>query len=197
MDPSQMERLRDAVLAPYIQLATTLIGRPRRCGGNMFRHQMDTLGILIDYGYVDSVVLKAAIIHDLIEDEPGFSIDEIISLPDGQTVLTLVREVSRTADESKSEFLTRIRRRGSQHAKVLKVADRLSNMIGLGLVNDLQFIKRYILETALYVYPIAEEVNENMARELRDLISSRMDLLVQRPIVDTPPVRAMALPDDE
>jgi hypothetical protein len=55
-------------------------------------------------------------------------------------------------------------------------------MIGLGLVNDIHFIKRYILETALYVYPIAEEVNDNMARELRDLLSSRLDLLVQRPL---------------
>jgi (p)ppGpp synthase/HD superfamily hydrolase len=193
-----MERLRDAVLAPYIQLATTLIGRPRRCGGNMFRHQMDTLGILIDYGYVDPVVLKAAIIHDLIEDEPGFKVDEITKLPEGEAVLSLVREVSKTADESKAEFLIRIRRRGSPLAKVLKVADRLSNMIGLGLVNDLQFIKRYILETALYVYPIAEEVNEHMARELRDLISSRMDLLVQRPVVAPVPLpaRSMDLPDD-
>jgi (p)ppGpp synthase/HD superfamily hydrolase len=186
VNPTQMERLRDAQLAPYIQLATTLIGRPRQCGGNMFRHQMDTLGILIDYGYVDPVLLKAAIIHDLIEDEPDFRIEEITSLADGAAVLALVREVSRSATESKADFLTRIRRRGSVHAKVLKVADRLSNMIGLGLVNDIQFLKRYILETALYVYPIADEVNENMARELRDLISSRMDLLVQRPLL-TPP----------
>jgi len=187
VNPSQMERLRDAVLAPYIQLATTLIGRPRRCGGNMFRHQMDTLGILIDYGYVDPVLLKAAIIHDLIEDEPTFRVEEITCLPDGEAVLSLVREVSKDPAETKADFLNRIRHRGSSLAKVLKVADRLSNMIGLGLVNDINFIKRYILETALYVYPIADEVNENMARELRDLISSRMDLLMHRPLGSTQP----------
>jgi (p)ppGpp synthase/HD superfamily hydrolase len=186
VDPMQMESLRQAVLAPYIQIATALIGKPRRCGGNMFRHQMDTLGILIDYGYVDHILLKAAVIHDLIEDDPSFSLEKILALQDGDEVLSLVREVSKLATETKAEFLTRIRKHGSHSAKVLKVADRLSNMIGLGLVTDLGFIKRYILESALYVYPIAEEIDDNMARELRDLISSRMDLLSQRPIVPAP-----------
>jgi (p)ppGpp synthase/HD superfamily hydrolase len=180
-----MERLRQAVLAPYIQIATALIGKPRRCGGNMFRHQMDTLGILIDYGYVDHILLKAAVIHDLIEDDPGVRTEQITSLPDGPQVLGLVLEVSRAPSETKADFLTRIRSLGSQNAKVLKVADRLSNMIGLGLVTDLSFIKRYILETALYVHPIADEIDQNMARELRDLISSRMDLLSQRPVLVT------------
>jgi (p)ppGpp synthase/HD superfamily hydrolase len=186
VDPTQMERLREVVLAPYIQIATALIGKPRRCGGNMFRHQIDTLGILIDYGYVDHILLKAAVIHDLIEDDPSFDLAQILALQDGAEVLELVREVSKLPTETKAEFLERVRRRGSHSAKVLKLADRLSNMIGLGLVTDLSFIKRYIIESALYVYPIAEEIDANMARELRDLISSRMDLLSQRPIVPTP-----------
>ncbi len=180
MNERDLESMRQVVLAPYIQLATVLVGKPRRCGGNMFRHQMDTLGILIDYGYFNHVLLKAAVIHDLLEDDPYFKTSQVMSLADGADVLVLVREVSKDPDESKEAFLTRIRRQGSQQAKVLKVADRLSNMISLGLVNDMVFIKRYIMETALYVYPIAEEVNANMAEEMRDLISSRMDILAQR-----------------
>lgn len=180
MKPDQMENLKQTVLAPYIQLATTLIGKPRRCGGNMFRHQMDTLGILIDYGFVDAVLLKASVIHDLIEDTPDFDLSQIQELPDGDKVLKLVFEVSRTPDETKVEYLTRVRKQGSQMAKVLKVADRLSNLISLGMVNDLGFVKRYVLETAFYIYPIADEVSEDMAREMRDLISSRIDLLAQR-----------------
>ena len=61
MGSEQMLQLRDMVLAPYMQLATGLIGKARHAGGNMFRHQMDTLAILIDYGYIDSVLLKASI----------------------------------------------------------------------------------------------------------------------------------------
>ncbi len=180
MNEREMDSLRRVVLAPYIQLATPLISKPRRAGGNMFRHQMDTLGILIDYGYFEHVLLKASVIHDLVEDVPGFDVEKILAQDDGHEVLELVREVTRLEGETKEDFLGRIRRHGSRQAKVLKVADRISNMVSLGLVNDLTFVKRYILESALYVYPVAEEVDPNMAKELRDLISSRMDLLAQR-----------------
>ncbi|HRU78860.1 MAG TPA: hypothetical protein P5214_10745, partial [Rectinema sp.] len=70
MNKTAMLRLKRMHLAPYIQLATSLIGKPRRSGGNMFRHQLDTMAILIDYGYIDSVLLKASLIHDLLEDAP-------------------------------------------------------------------------------------------------------------------------------
>ena len=54
MDTETMQQLADMRLAPYMQLATQLIGKVRYAGGNMFRHQIDTMGILIDYGYIDS-----------------------------------------------------------------------------------------------------------------------------------------------
>jgi (p)ppGpp synthase/HD superfamily hydrolase len=177
MEERDVEQLRTIALMPYIHLATSLIGKPRECGGNMFRHQMDTLAILLDYNFFDRVLLKASVIHDLIEDNPNTDINRISSLEDGPEVLVLVREMTKGPGESKDAFLRRIRNRSSRNCKVLKVADRISNMISLGLVNDLDFIKRYSLETAFLVYPIAEEISEHMARELRDLISSRMGLL--------------------
>ena len=54
MKAEEMQLLSDMHLAPFMQLATGLIGKARHAGGNMFRHQMDTLAILIDYGYIDS-----------------------------------------------------------------------------------------------------------------------------------------------
>ena len=65
MDTQQMLQLKNIYLAPYMQLATELIGKARHAGGNMFRHQIDTMAILIDYGYIDSVLLKAACVHDV------------------------------------------------------------------------------------------------------------------------------------
>ena len=44
MDEDAMLTLKNMHLAPYIQLATSLIGKLRRSGGNMFRHQLDTMG---------------------------------------------------------------------------------------------------------------------------------------------------------
>ena len=45
MDDSNMNQLGNMRIAPYMQLATALIGKARHAGGNMFRHQMDTLAI--------------------------------------------------------------------------------------------------------------------------------------------------------
>ena len=40
-------------MAPYIVKAMALIGVKRRAGSNMFRHQISTLGILLDYKIID------------------------------------------------------------------------------------------------------------------------------------------------
>jgi len=178
MTTEQTHHMSEMHLAPYIQVATLLIGKSRRAGGNMFRHQIDTLGILIDYGYIDEVLLKASIVHDILEDVPNFNHDILLSVDaDSKAVYELVKEVSRINGETKPVFLTRIRESGSHNAKILKVADRISNMISVGFVNDLDFVERYINETEQYVLPIAREVSQYMVTELGDLIKSRRDYL--------------------
>lgn len=165
-------------LSPYIQAATLLIGKSREGGGNMFRHQLDTMAILIDYGYIDSVLLKASLVHDLIEDVPDLNHNILLSIDfESHAVYHLVQEVSRRQDETKANFLMRIRETGTQNAKILKVADRIANMISLGFVNNLDFVERYINETAEYMLPIAKDVSQYMTQELSDLIESRKKYL--------------------
>ena len=174
MNTEQVDQLSGIRLAPYIQLSTYLIGKSREGGGNMFRHQLDTMAILIDYSYIDSVLLKAALIHDVLEDIPDFNHNVLLSIDfESHAVYSLVQEVSRRMGETKPEFLMRIRETGSLNAKILKVADRISNMISLGFVNNIKFVDRYINETEKYILPIAEEVNKNMLIELNDLVNSR------------------------
>lgn len=181
MDKAAMLRLKRMHLAPYIQLATLLIGKPRRSGGNMFRHQLDTMAILMDYGYIDSVLLKASLIHDLLEDAPETDPDSILSIDDEAVdVYKLVLEVTRRPVENKAEFLTRIRDYGSMRAKVLKSADRISNMISLGYVTDDVFVRRYTDETEQFVFPIAERADERMLAELRELVATRREYLRNR-----------------
>ena len=45
---SDLDVLKNLVLAPYILRATALIGVERRVGGNQFRHCFSVLGILLD-----------------------------------------------------------------------------------------------------------------------------------------------------
>ena len=174
MDAQHMQQLSDMRLAPYMQLATGLIGKARHAGGNMFRHQMDTLAILIDYGYIDSVLLKASVVHDTVEDIPDFDRNLIVNAdPEGEDVLKLVLEVTRREDEDKKQFLRRILDTGSQKAKILKCADRISNMISLGYVTDPKFIERYCDETEFFLLPMALEIDFNMYQELIGLIMTR------------------------
>ena len=56
---NNLQFFNNLILAPYLIKATALIGISRKCGGNQFRHQFATLGILIDYKYEDSILLKA------------------------------------------------------------------------------------------------------------------------------------------
>jgi (p)ppGpp synthase/HD superfamily hydrolase len=178
MTTEEMLLLKGTHLAPYMQLATVLIGKTREGGGNMFRHQLDTMAILIDYGYIDPVLLKAAVIHDVLEDIPGYNHNLILSVDyESHLVYDLVREVTRMPEETKAEFLIRIHKSGSHNAKILKVADRISNMVSLGFVINMEFVSRYTDETERYIFPIAGEVNELMLKELGTLVESRRRFL--------------------
>jgi (p)ppGpp synthase/HD superfamily hydrolase len=186
MEPENIEHtLTHITLAPYIVKAMALIGVRRWAGSNMFRHQISTMGILLDYKIVDPVLLKAAVIHDLFEDAPnmpGVSEDAITRIDaDGPEVYGLVMEVTiRTAGgvrEAKAEYLQRIMRTGSPRARVLKLADRISNLTALGYVHDPDFVKKYLGETRAFILPYAEAVNPNMFRELSDLLDNRQQML--------------------
>ena len=173
-------------MAPYIVKAMALIGVKRRAGSNMFRHQISTMGILLDYKITDPVLLKAALIHDLFEDAagmPGVTEEEITGIDaDGRAVYDLVMEVTLrgagVSREPKPQFLLRIMQCGSSRAKLLKLADRISNITALGFVHDRAFVKRYLEETRQYVLPYAQQVNPDMFRELSDLIENREQLLL-------------------
>ncbi|MEP6918874.1 MAG: hypothetical protein ABJC89_24755 [Acidobacteriota bacterium] len=176
-------------LAPYIVKAMALIGFKRKAGSNMFRHQISTMGILLDYKVIDPVLLKASVIHDLFEDAPtmpGVTEEEIARIDaDGPAVYQLVMEVTiRTTDgvrEPKEDYLRRIMEQGSSRAKILKLADRISNITSLGFVHDAAFVRRYLLETRALVLPYAKAINPDMFLELTHLIENREERLTLKP----------------
>jgi (p)ppGpp synthase/HD superfamily hydrolase len=164
--------------SPYLEFSLKLAAKPRRGGGNMFRHQMETLAILLEFGYTNPVLLKAALIRDLVEDGKLVDfhhLDEIKHVDlDGAEVLALVHEVSRRLfygkEEPKSVFLLRIMLQGTELSKILKLADRIANLSALLMVEDKEFISNYISETEQYILPYAGNVNPAMAIELKHSI---------------------------
>ena len=185
--PDFERALASLTLAPYIVKATALIGVQRGSGSNMFRHQLSTMAILLDYKFIDPVLLKASVIHDLFENAPGMpgvSEHEISAIDaDGPAVYALVMEVTIRVfggvREPKDTYLRRVMEQGSTAAKILKLADRISNLTALGFVHDPAFVRRYLDETRRYLLPYAEAVNPHMFRELSDLIANRERLLPQ------------------
>jgi GTP pyrophosphokinase len=165
-------------LWPYLELSRCLVKKERKGFGNMFRHQIETLSILIENGYDDPVLLKAALIHDLLEDghKVGFNdFDKVITIDeDGKEVYDLVIELSiriiNHNKEPKGIFLERIMKEGSQRAKVIKLADRLSNINALLATHDLTFIKLYLSETKKHIIPYADQIDKNISHELNKSI---------------------------
>jgi len=168
--------LKNLVLAPYIMKAMRLIGVSRMVGGNQFRHQFATLGILLDYKYFnDSVLLKASLLHDLFEDINDEDIAEICHIDkDGNGVVSLILEVTKGKEELKEEYLQRLLEFGSQRAKILKCADRISNLTDLHLdTHTSGKILLYLEQTERYIIPMAQDVNQDFVKELTDLIGKR------------------------
>jgi GTP pyrophosphokinase len=88
----------------------------------------------------------------------------------------------------KSSYLRRIIEHGSDKAKILKCADRISNMISLGFVTSSEFIERYCDETEFFIFPIALEVDYNMYQELISLVITRRKYLEDTGYFDRPKV---------
>lgn len=177
---TELETLKNLVLAPYILKAMLLIKVGRLVGGNQFRHSFSTLGILIDYKlFSDSVLLKASLLHDLLEDLPETQIEEIRNIDEDSTrVVDLVLEVTKQKDETKSEYLERILVHGSRNAMLLKCADRISNLTDLHRdTHTNQGIADYLDQTEKYVIPMAGKVNPFMVIELADLVARRREIL--------------------
>jgi GTP pyrophosphokinase len=174
--------LRSITLAPYLAKARTLIRVSGKGGANLFRHQLFTVAVLMDYGVTDPVLLKAAAIHDLFEEDPGSPGSDIREEvrhidADGPAVCDLVSEVTMRVEnnvrEPKSQYLARIMICGTGRARILKLADRISNITFLGFVHDRSFVQRYLAETRADVLPYAERISPHMYRELTDLLEDR------------------------
>ena len=177
---TDLQILQNLVLAPYVLKATALIVVARKTGGNQFRHCFHTLGILFDYKmFNNSVLLKASLLHDLLEDLPETQVDEIRWVDqDGPAVVELVLEVTKQKHESKPEYLERILTKGSRNSLLLKCADRISNLTDLHRdTHTDQKIIDYLDQTERFVLPMARKVNQDMFIELSDLIRQRRKIV--------------------
>ncbi|HPT13462.1 MAG TPA: hypothetical protein PK796_01635 [Bacteroidales bacterium] len=192
MEDLEMHALKKMELAPWIQKATALIGNNRNVGGNQFRHCMAAMIILIDYHFIDSVMLKASITHDLLEDSDKVTPAELMLIDDDSpAVLALVNELTHNKlTETKEEYFDRLVNNSSPQAKIVKLADRISNLTDLHLFVFSKEKTEHILEqTEEFIYPMIENLLgsglpekqammvQEMKREIHDLVAVRRHYL--------------------
>jgi (p)ppGpp synthase/HD superfamily hydrolase len=188
MENIEMHALRKMELAPWIQKATALKEHHRKVGGNQFRHCLATMTILMDYHFIDPILLKAAIVHDLLEDSTRVESHELSKLDeDGPKVLNLVHELTRNKkNQSKTEYLEFLLQKASPQAKIVKLADRISNLTDLHLfVFTEKETEAYLDQTEKYILPMVDILLSSsipdkqklmvteMGKELHDLILIR------------------------
>ena len=113
------------------------------------------------------------------EDLPETQVDEIRYIDhEARQVVDLVLEVTRRKDETKQDYLQRVLDTGSSQAKVLKCADRISNLTDLHRdTHPDQKIYAYLDQTEQYILPMARQVNPDLVIELTDLITRRREIL--------------------
>ena len=135
----------------------------RRDGTRYFYHKVAVAVIILAYlGIKDANLIVAALLHDLIEDRKGWTKRRIERMfnTDVAALVDAVTKPDRKLYGSDHKFETatfaKVRIAGYR-AIVLKLADRLHNMITLWGTTEKKLLKTE--ETIDYVLPLARKVN--------------------------------------
>ena len=62
----------------------------------------------------------------------------------------------------------------TNETRILKLADRISNLTSLPFSGDIQFISGYVPETEEYILPYAGQVSEAMLDEIQNRIEANI-----------------------
>ncbi len=136
--------------------------RRRHSGEAYFTHKVAVAVIIMVYlGINDANLVAAALLHDIIEDIKGWNKQKLIHdfNPEVANLVDAVTKPDRALyGENEHEYEKAIFakvRKGGDLAIILKLADRLHNMITLWGNREKKLAK--VLETLRYVLPMAVE----------------------------------------
>ncbi|NUU22637.1 MAG: bifunctional (p)ppGpp synthetase/guanosine-3',5'-bis(diphosphate) 3'-pyrophosphohydrolase [Streptomycetaceae bacterium] len=133
----------------------------RRPGGEPYvEHLLEVVSVLAEgVGVRDADMLRAAVLHDVVEDTPC-TLDDVRDRF-GDPVGTLVDWLTKrppgdgqTAEQARTAYLTRLQEAPPQ-AVLVKLADRLSNVQRLDTYPRPEKRRRYYTETVRGIVPMA------------------------------------------
>ncbi len=165
-------------------------GQCRVSGDAFIEHPLAVAHILAELE-LDTTVIAAALLHDVVEDTPvtleavqeAFG-DEVAQLVDGVTRLS--RLELRSAEDEQVENLRKMFLAMARDIRVIliKLADRLHNLRTLGYLQP--DARRHIAEETIEIFaPLAHRLGINrMKMELEDLALRHLDPVRYRELVD-------------
>jgi (p)ppGpp synthase/HD superfamily hydrolase len=147
---SDNEKVRRA-----IEFATLKHKGQKRIGGDDYiTHPIAVYEIVKKQGYDEDFQITA-LFHDLLEDTNATE-DEIFEYGN-QNVLTAVKLLTKEKGYDMQKYIEGIK--SNQIAFVVKSADRLHNLQS-ALVTDVEFKRKYILETVDWYLDFSEEIKK-------------------------------------
>lgn len=139
-------------------------------------HPMRVALILLEeLGYKDADALCAALLHDVVEDGEGRVTTSDIEKKFGRNTALMVSVLTKPAPDkkiSREDQLKTYHERIGQSAiptRLVKLADRLDNMRDSLECDDVEFQKRYLIETWKEYLPIADATDKYLHDELMAL----------------------------
>lgn len=135
-------------------------------GSDYYMHCVDVANFLISYGITNQDAVAAALLHDIMEDVPGYT-EERLSNMFGATVahyvsvLSMKPELDYHNDSVLRAYLQEIS--GNVYTAALKTADRMHNMYTLA-ETDMDKRYRKALETERYFIPFFKECRKKYPR---------------------------------
>ena len=146
------------VVTRAVMFATDWHGDQQRPTGVPYlEHLLETLEVLVrGAGSTDPDVLAAGVLHDVLEDTR--CTEDELSRNFGQRVTALVQWVTKpaggAAGDSKEAYLYGLRQ-APREAKLVKLADRASNVQTLRNMPGLDWQRKYYAQTVQYIIPLA------------------------------------------
>jgi len=109
-------------------------GFKRNNGSDYYIHCLDTANTLISYGIKDEDVICAALLHDIIEDVPGYkaiTLEKLFNKNVARLVVIVTKERGLDYNDPKllNEYLDNIIM--DKDAAAIKTADKIHNMMSL------------------------------------------------------------------
>ena len=129
-------------------------GQKRIGGDDYITHPLAVCQMIKEQGYGEDFQI-AALFHDLLEDTNATE-NEILQLGNDQ-ILTAVKLLTKQKGYDMKEYVGAIK--NNKIAFVVKAADRLHNL-QCALVTDVEFKRKYILETVDWYLDFSSEIKK-------------------------------------